>query len=84
MLELFFKKYRLISGLSFRNRQFKMFDLNFAGKTVYIYNGKKFIPIILQESMLNQNFGNFLFTKRLILKKKKKKKYGARRKSNKF
>lgn len=82
MLELFFKKYKLISGLSFKNRQFKMSDLNFTGKTIFIYNGKKFIPVILQESMLGQSFGNFVFTKRLILKKKKKRKYGTRRKSN--
>lgn len=80
MLNLFFKKYKLLNGLQFTNRNLILRDKSFVGKTLFVYNGKKFVSLLIKENMLNYKLGDFIFTRRILLKKKKKN--GARRKSN--
>jgi len=42
------------------------------GKTLYVYNGKVFIPIIIIEEMVGSKLGEFIPTRlRHIYKKKK-------------
>lgn len=81
MLDFFYKKNKLITGLQFMNRNLVLNDRSFIGKTIYVYNGRKFVSLLIKENMLNYKLGDFVFTRRILLKKKKKK-YGARRKSN--
>lgn len=48
---------------------------DFIDLMVYIYNGKKYFPLRINEDMLGYKFGDFIFTKKkMVFKKKKKKK----------
>jgi len=46
----------------------------FIGKSIRIYNGKKFIPILVTEDMVGHKLGEFVATRLRVKHKEKKKK----------
>ena len=46
----------------------------FVGLTFGVYNGKKFIPVLVNEDMIGHKFGEFAMTRKRALHKKKVKK----------
>jgi len=46
----------------------------FIGKSIRIYNGKKFIPILVTEDMVGHKLGEFVTTRLRVKHKEKKKK----------
>ena len=46
---------------------------NFVGKTFQVYNGKKFVKIIVNEDMIGHKLGEFSSTRKAFLFKKVKK-----------
>lgn len=46
---------------------------SFVNKIVHIYNGIKFIPILIKKEMVNHKFGEFSFTRRPNIFKNKNK-----------
>lgn len=51
-------------------------------KTLNIYNGKKYIPVIIKKEMVGHKTGEFSITKVLGYKPKKKRKTQVKRKKN--
>lgn len=86
MLNLFYEKNKMVNGLCFKDRNFCLTNKEFIGKTIFVYNGKKFIPILIKENMLNCKVGTLVINRTIMLKSKVrfKKKSGTRRKSNKL
>ena len=80
MLNLFYNKNNLLENLKIKDKSYRLKKQDI-GYTIYIYNGKKYIPILIKESMINYPIGKYIFTKKIYIKKKKKT-YGTRRKSN--
>jgi small subunit ribosomal protein S19 len=66
----FFKNYTMI-----RSRR-STISSHFQGKSVKVYNGHTFLPIIITKAMIGHKFGEFAFTrvfKPFVAKKIKKK-----------
>lgn len=51
-------------------------------KTLNIYNGKKYLPVIIKREMIGHKMGEFSITKVLGYKPKKKRKTQVKRKKN--
>lgn len=68
--KIFKNKFNLI----LLNKNFKLTP-NYLNKTIDIYNGKNFITLIIDEKMIGNNLGEFVFTrKKFSFTKKKSKK----------
>lgn len=59
-----------------------MIPLTLLTKTLTIYNGKKYQPIIIKKEMIGHKIGEFGITKILGYKPKKKRKTQVKRKKN--
>ena len=44
----------------------------FVGKTFYVYNGRSFLQVNVQEGMIGHKFGEFAHTRKRPIHKKKK------------
>jgi len=51
-------------------------------KTLSIYNGKKYLPVVIKREMIGHKAGEFAITKVLGYKPKKKRKTQVKRKKN--
>ena len=51
-------------------------------KTLNIYNGRKYIPVVIKKEMIGHKIGEFSITKILGYKPKKKRKTQVKRKKN--
>ena len=71
MLNLFYNKNNLLENLKIKDKSYRLKKQDI-GYTIYIYNGKKYIPILIKESMINYPIGKYIFTKKIYIKKKKK------------
>ena len=80
MLNFFYSNNKLCDNTKIKNKNLKLTS-DFVGLTLFFYNGKKYIPILIKNTMVNHYIGEYLFSKKISLKKKKKT-YGSRRKSN--
>jgi ribosomal protein S19 len=71
MLNLFYSNNKICDNIKIKNKNLKLTS-DFVGLTLFLYNGKKYIPLFIKSNMVNHYVGEYLFTKKLYLKKKKK------------
>lgn len=38
---------------------------DFVGKTIYVHNGKSFVPVVITENMVGKKLGEFALTRKL-------------------
>lgn len=80
MFNLFYSNNKICDNTKINDKNLKIIP-QFIGLTLFVYNGKKYIPLYIKSTMVNHYIGEYLFTKKIYLKKKQKY-YGSRRKSN--
>jgi ribosomal protein S19 len=71
---LFFSKKLLVKKFLKLNKKNSLIPKNYFSRTLSVYNGKKYVNIIVKPEMVNYKVGQFVFTKLLGYRSKKKKK----------